>query len=76
MNLSAIINICRATKASSPVQRGFVKDRSCLANWTSYNKAAHLLDERRAVEVFYLGFNVLRTSSWRNYLGWVDALLV
>lgn len=38
-------------------QHGFIKGRNCLINLiSSYDKMTHLMDERKAVDVFCLNF--------------------
>lgn len=40
-------------------QHGFMKDKSCLTNLiVSYGKMTDMVDDRRAMEVVYLGFQV------------------
>jgi len=42
----------------SPSQHGLMKGRSCLINLISfYDKVSHLVDEGKAVDIFYLDFS-------------------
>lgn len=41
-------------------QHGFMKGRCCLTNLTSfYDRVTHLEDERKAMDMFYLGFSLM-----------------
>ena len=39
-----------------PSHHGFVKGRSCLNNLGFYDRVIHLVDDGKAVDVFYLDF--------------------
>ncbi|KAK4809567.1 hypothetical protein QYF61_016999 [Mycteria americana] len=55
---SAITRHVEDNQGIKPSQHGFRKGRSCLANLISfYNKATHLMDEGKAVDVVYLDFS-------------------
>ncbi|KAK4817414.1 hypothetical protein QYF61_013481 [Mycteria americana] len=55
--LSAITRHIEDNQGIKPSQHGFRKGRSCLTNLISYyNKVTRLMDEGKAVDVFYLDF--------------------
>ncbi|KAK4816607.1 hypothetical protein QYF61_018655 [Mycteria americana] len=56
--LSAIIQHVQDNQVIRPSQHGFMKGRSCLTNLiSSYEEVTHLVDEGKAVDVFYLDFH-------------------
>ncbi|TRZ06670.1 hypothetical protein HGM15179_020436 [Zosterops borbonicus] len=55
--VSAIIRYIQDNQGTRLKQHGFRKDRSCLTNLISYDKVTHLVDEGKAVDVFYLDFS-------------------
>ncbi|KAK4832714.1 LOW QUALITY PROTEIN: hypothetical protein QYF61_025175 [Mycteria americana] len=56
--LSALNRHVQATQGIRPSQHGFMKGRSCLTNLISfYDKVTRLVDEGKAVDVFYLDFS-------------------
>ncbi|KAK4819533.1 hypothetical protein QYF61_006026 [Mycteria americana] len=56
--LSAFNRDVQANQGIRPSQHGFRKGRSCLTNLISfYDKVTHLVDEGKAVYVFYLDFS-------------------
>ncbi|GAB0181414.1 mitochondrial enolase superfamily member 1 [Grus japonensis] len=57
--LSAIMQHVQDNKAIKPHQHGFMKSsRSCLINLISfYDKVTRLMDEGKAVDIFYIGFS-------------------
>ncbi|GAB0175753.1 mitochondrial enolase superfamily member 1 [Grus japonensis] len=56
--LSAITRHIQDNQVIRPSQYGFMKGRSCLTNLISfYDKAIHLVDEGKAVDVVYLDFS-------------------
>ncbi|KAK4816940.1 hypothetical protein QYF61_025763 [Mycteria americana] len=56
--LSALNRHVQANQKIRPSQHGFMKGRSCLINLISfYDQVTHLVDERKAVDVVYLGFS-------------------
>ncbi|GAB0176262.1 mitochondrial enolase superfamily member 1 [Grus japonensis] len=56
--LSAVTWHIQDSQVIRPSQHGFMKGRSCLTNLISfYDKATHLVDEGKAVDVVYLDFS-------------------
>ena len=56
--LSAIMRHVQDNQVFRPSQHGFMKGRSCLTNLISfYDKVTRLVDEGKAVDVFYLDFS-------------------
>jgi len=57
-NLSALTGHVKDSQGIRPSQRGFKKGRSCLTNLISfYGQVTCLVDEEKAVDVFYLDFS-------------------
>ncbi|GAB0183290.1 mitochondrial enolase superfamily member 1 [Grus japonensis] len=78
---SAITRHVQDNQVIKQSQYRFIKGRSCLTNLIFYDKVTLLVDEGKAVDVVYLDFLVKSFTpfptvlSWRNWLGWMYALL-
>lgn len=56
--LSATTQHVQDTQVIRPSQQGFMKDRSCLTNLSSfYDKVTHLMDEEKSLDAVCLDFS-------------------
>lgn len=55
--METISGYVKGKKVIRSSQRGFIKGQSYLTNLTIYDAMTSLVDERRAVNIFYLEFN-------------------
>jgi len=65
--LSALDRHVKDNQGIRPSQRGFMKGRSCLTKLISfYDKATHVVDEGKAVDVICLDFSIIESQTGKD----------